>query len=84
MLGATAVSVLLSQSAGYVKNPAPIWVSALFVVICAAPLAVRRRWPEAVAIVVSSAFALGHIFAVPEALFANISLFIAMYTVGAW
>ncbi|MBG6108590.1 sensor histidine kinase [Frigoribacterium sp. CG_9.8] len=78
------MSVLLTQSAGYVKNPAPIWVSSLFVVICAAPLAVRRRWPQAVAIVVSSAFALGHIFAVPEALFANISLFIAMYTVGAW
>jgi signal transduction histidine kinase len=84
MLGATALSVLLSQSAGYYKNPAPIWVSALYVVVCTAPLALRRRWPEAVAIVIAIAFALAQILSVPEALFANISLFIALYTVGAW
>ena len=84
MLGATALSVLLSQSAGFYKNPAPIWVNALYVLACTAPLALRRRWPEMVAIVVGITFALAQILSVPEALFANISLFIALYSVGAW
>lgn len=84
MLGATALSVLLSQSAGFYKNPAPIWVSALYVLVCTAPLALRRRWPEIVGIVVAGTFALAQILSVPEALFANISLFIALYSVGAW
>jgi signal transduction histidine kinase len=84
MLGATALSVLLSQSAGYYEHPAPIWVSALYVLVCTAPLALRRRWPEAVAVVVAIVFALAQILSVPEVLFANISLFIALYSVGAW
>jgi len=84
LLAATALSVLLSQSSGLYKNPAPIWVSVLYVLACTAPLALRRRWPEAVAIVVAITFALAQILSVPEALFANISLFIALYSVGAW
>ena len=84
MLGATALSVLLSQSASFYEHPAPIWVSALYVLVGTAPLALRRRWPEAVAIVVAITFALAQILSVPEALFANISLFIALYSVGAW
>jgi len=84
MLGATALSTLLSQSAGWYEKPAPIWVSALYVVLCTAPLALRRRWPEAVAVVVAIVFVLAQLLSVPETLFANISLFIALYSVGAW
>ena len=83
MFGATALSVLLSQSTSFYKHPAPIWVGALYVLVRTAPLALRRRWPEAVAIVVGITFALAQILSVPEALFANISLFIALYSVGA-
>lgn len=84
MFGATALSVLLSQSAGFYEHPAAIWISALYVVAGTAPLAFRRRWPEAVAIVVAVVFAVAQILSVPETLFANISLFIALYSVGAW
>jgi len=84
MLIATGLSVVLYQTAGYHKHPAAVWVSALYVLVCTAPLALRRRWPEAVAIVVAITFALSQILSVPEILFANISLFIALYSVGAW
>ncbi|WP_255461154.1 sensor histidine kinase [Glaciihabitans sp. INWT7] len=84
LLGATALSTLLSQSAGFSEHPSAIWISALYVVMCTAPLALRRRWPEAVAVVVGLVFALSQILSVPEMLFANISLFIALYSVGAW
>jgi len=84
MFGATVLSVLLSLGTSFYKLPAPIWVSALYVLVCTAPLALRRRWPEAVAIVVAITIALAQILSVPEALFANISLFIALYSIGAW
>jgi signal transduction histidine kinase len=84
MLGATALSVLLSQSSGFYEHPSAIWISALYVVVCTAPLALRRRWPEAVAVVVGAVFVVAQILSVPETLFANISLFIALYSVGAW
>ena len=48
------------------------------------PLAARRRWPEIVALVASVAFVVGAMAEVGEALFSNIALFIAIYTVGAW
>lgn len=49
-----------------------------------APLALRRRFPEIVAVVVCVVFFVGVSFRVPEFYVGNISVFIAMYTVGAW
>ena len=49
-----------------------------------APLAVRRRYPEVVVAVVAAVLFAGVSARIPEFYVANIALFIAMYTVGAW
>jgi len=90
-VGAT-VSAMLYTRVGYyldldaepTLHPAPAWVSAIMIVALTAPLAWRRRYPEVVAVVVSVAFFLTPTLRVPEALFGSISLFIAIYSVGAW
>ena len=48
------------------------------------PLALRRRFPEAVLAVIAVVFFAGVSARIPELYVSNISLFIAMYTVGAW
>jgi signal transduction histidine kinase len=88
----TTVSVLLYTRSGYFTDldadpplhPAPMWLSAIMIVALTLPLAWRRRYPEVVAVVVSVAFFLAPTFRVPEALFGSITLFIAIYSVGAW
>nr|WP_221420931.1 sensor histidine kinase [Conyzicola lurida] len=88
----TIVSALLHARSGYFTDldvdpqlhPAPIWLSALMILALTVPLAWRRRYPEIVAVVVSVAFFLAPTFRVPEALFGSITLFIAIYSVGAW
>ncbi|WP_411699960.1 sensor histidine kinase [Conyzicola sp.] len=89
---ATTVSALLYTRSGLyldleadpTLHPAPMWLSAIMIAALTVPLAWRRRYPEVVAVAVSVAFFLTPTFRVPEMLFANISLFIAIYTVGAW
>lgn len=79
----TAASLLLYRATGF-NEEAPWWGSAVWAAAMTLPLAVRRRWPEIVALVASAAFIVGAQTGVVEALFSNISLFIAIYTVGAW
>jgi len=90
-LGATVSAMLYTRIGYYLDldaeptlHPAPAWVSAIMIVAVTAPLAWRRRYPEAVAVIVSVAFFLTPTLRVPEALFGSISLFIAIYSVGAW
>lgn len=80
---ASAGSVVLYRIAG-IGDDAPWWGSALWVLGMTAPLAVRRRWPEVVAITASAAFIIGAMTETMELLFSNIALFIAIYSVGAW
>ncbi|MCH6230354.1 sensor histidine kinase [Microbacterium sp. CFH 31415] len=49
-----------------------------------APLALRRRYPEIVAVVIAAVFFVGVTMRIPELYVGNIAVFIAMYTVGAW
>ena len=49
-----------------------------------APLAVRRRFPEAVVVAVALVFFAGVTFRIPDLYVSNIAMFIAIYTVGAW
>ena len=78
------VSTLLYERVGFYDDPAPMWLSAVCIVGISLPLALRRVYPEAVAIVISLAFFVSQQFAVPEVLFTQISLFVAIYSVGAW
>jgi signal transduction histidine kinase len=83
LAAATAASVVLYRFIGWGEG-APWWGSVIWVAAMNLPLAARRRWPEIVALVASAAFIVGGMTEVGEALFSNIALFIAIYTVGAW
>ncbi|RLQ84680.1 sensor histidine kinase [Mycetocola zhadangensis] len=75
---------MLYQVAGLYDDPAPMWLSLIWAVLITLPLALRRRFPNTVAIVVSIAFICGGELHVPELLMCNITLFMALYAVGAW
>lgn len=83
-VGAT-ISAWLGQVAGFYGDDTPAFGWALL--YCAAltlPVAARRRSPEIVLVVVSLAFFTGVSLRIPEMYVANVVLFIAMYSVGAW
>lgn len=82
-IGAT-ITLLLYTRVGFYTDPAPAWLSAVVIPAITLPLALRRRHPEVVALVISVAFFVGQQFSVPELLISNITLFIAIYSVGAW
>lgn len=83
LAAATALSVSLTRSAG-VFTEAAVWQVALWVALIALPLALRRRWPEVVGITASVVFAGGAVLGASDALFSNICLYVAIYSVGAW
>jgi signal transduction histidine kinase len=56
----------------------------LYALALTAPLAVRRRRPEIVVVVVAVVFFVGVTFRIPDLYVGNVSMFISMYTVGAW
>ncbi|MDQ0614868.1 signal transduction histidine kinase [Microbacterium sp. W4I4] len=68
----------------YGDEQAPMWSALLVVVGVTAPLAARRRWPAAVAVLISVIYFVSVTFHVPELYVSNISMFIALYTIGAW
>lgn len=83
-VGLAVTTTLYGASGLYEDDQAAWWVSALMVLANAAPLAFRRRWPMTVAVVAALAFAATQLLHVPEVLLINFTLFIALYTVGAW
>lgn len=84
MLIGALLSMVLWRTAGLYEDMAPGWVSVLCLAATTLPLAFRRRWPCPVLLVVAVAFVVTVQLQVPETLFANIALFCALYTVGAW
>jgi signal transduction histidine kinase len=79
----TAATVALYRVTGWGED-APWWGSAIWIVAMTLPLAARRIQPEIVALVASVTFIVGGVAMVGDALFSNICLFVAIYTVGAW
>ncbi len=85
LAGGLVVTTFLYSSAGtYGDDQAAWWVSGLMIVANAAPVAFRRRFPMTVALVAGVAFAATQLLQVPELLLINFTLFIPLYTVGAW
>lgn len=78
------LSALLYGSIGLYDEAAQWWIAAACILGFSAPLAWRRKTPELVAVMVAMAFAATIVLHVPEGLFINIALFVAVYTVGAW
>ncbi|MFS0853739.1 sensor histidine kinase [Microbacterium sp. 179-I 3D4 NHS] len=83
-VGAILSAALSSISQIYGDEQAELWTALLYAVVVTAPLAVRRRWPATVSIVVSVAYFVAVTVRVPEIYVGNIAMFIAIYTVGAW
>ncbi|MCC2032521.1 sensor histidine kinase [Microbacterium allomyrinae] len=85
LLGAV-LSVALGSATGiYVSETTPGMEWALLYALgLAAPLAVRRRFPEIVAVTIALVFFAGVSARIPEFYVSNIAMFISMYTVGAW
>jgi signal transduction histidine kinase len=81
---ASILSFTLWQVAGMYDDPAPAWASVLCLAGVTLPLALRRRRPCLVLAVVAGTFIVLGSIRVPETLVANIALFLALYTVGAW
>ncbi|MCP2635598.1 histidine kinase [Microbacterium sp. HD4P20] len=68
---------------GDTEVPGMQW-ALLYALGITAPLAVRRRYPEAVVVAIALVFFAGVSARIPEVYVSNIAIFIGMYTVGAW
>jgi signal transduction histidine kinase len=84
LLVGALVSVWLYARTGIYKQAAPPWQCVSWAVLVTLPLALRRRYPIPVTIVISAVFVAGQQLHVPELLFSNIALFLAFYSIGAW
>lgn len=84
MLGAVLSAALGSVAGFYGEEGPPFAWAVVYAIVLTAPLAVRRRYPEIVVVIVAIAFFTAASLRVPEMYVGNIALFIAMYTVGAW
>ncbi|AEV88117.1 histidine kinase [Actinoplanes sp. SE50] len=88
-LGATGLAVIslfLLRSTGYFESDrAPAIPEEVFwAVATTVPLVWRRRFPDAVAVVISVFFIAGQIRFSQEQMIVNYALFAAIYTLGAW
>ncbi|MGN8025454.1 sensor histidine kinase [Microbacterium sp. 22242] len=84
LVGGILSAALSSIAKVYGAEQNELWTAIPYVVVISAALAVRRRRPASVAIVVSLAFVAAASLKVPEIYAGNIAMFIALYTVGAW
>jgi signal transduction histidine kinase len=84
MLVLTTSSVVQYHALGLYPSQPAMWVIAAWILLMTLPLALRRRQPEAVTLLIAAVFIAGAYQFVPEVLFSNIAMFIAMYSLGAW
>ncbi|MGO3147517.1 MAG: sensor histidine kinase [Leucobacter sp.] len=82
-VAALTTSLLYQRTGIFDEYPDP-WVWVLGLGLSTLPLALRRRYPSHVAVSVAVGFFVAGQFGVPEILIINITLFLALYTVGAW
>ncbi|GAA3026828.1 sensor histidine kinase [Microbacterium dextranolyticum] len=85
LLVSAILSAWLGQVAGVygAEKPAFAW-ALVYSAAITLPTAYRRRAPELVLILVAAAFFVGVSYRIPEIYVGNVTLFIAMYSVGAW
>ena len=83
-LGALLSAVLSSISGLYGDEQGEMALAVAYAFALAVPLAVRRRWPATVAVIVSVAYFAAVTLRIPELYAGNIAVFLALFTVGAW
>ena len=84
-LGAgSAIFAALYDATGYWPFKVPLWVSCLASFVVAVPLVWRRRFPSWVAWVVSTIYVGAQFLGAMEPGVAQIAVFLAVYSVGAW
>ena len=83
-VGGILSAALSSIARIYGDQQAEPWTALPYLVAVTAPLAVRRRWPAPVALVVALAYFGAVTLKIPEMYVGNIAVFIGIYTVGAW
>jgi signal transduction histidine kinase len=81
---AAVLSQQLYRIAGVYTEPADAVLTFALLAVAVLPLAVRRTHPVLAALAVSVGFIACGSLQVPELLVVNITLFMAIYTVGAW
>ncbi|MBF4618451.1 sensor histidine kinase [Clavibacter sp. VKM Ac-2873] len=84
MLVLTTGSCIISYAVGIFPSRPPMWVIVAWILVMSLPLALRRLQPEALTLLVSAVYIVGVYQRVPETMFANIAIFIAFYSLGAW
>jgi signal transduction histidine kinase len=84
LVGGIISAALSSVSEIYGDEQGPLWQALVYVLVISAPLAVRRKWPATVAVIVAIAYFLAVTLRIPELYAGNIAMFITLYTVGAW
>jgi signal transduction histidine kinase len=85
LVGALVAMTLINSMGAFVFGAAPpLGEQLVWAVVMTMPLAVRRRFPLAVLVVVSAVFLAGQLRQVGDNLMPSIALFLATYTVGAW
>lgn len=84
LVGAILSAGLSSVAGVYGDDQGPMPLALVYAVAISAPLAVRRRWPGVVAVIVSASYFGAVTLRIPEIFVGNIAMFIALYTVGAW
>ncbi|WP_102193374.1 sensor histidine kinase [Microbacterium aurantiacum] len=83
-IGAILSAALSTVAEMYGDEQAEPWTALVYAFVVTAPLAVRRRWPGVVAIIIALAYFAAITFKVPEIYVGNIAMFVSLYTVGAW
>lgn len=84
LFGAAILSLVLGRAIGIFEEPADPIVSIAVLAGVTLPLALRRVSPVPVLGVITVGFVLLGELQVPELTVVNITLFMAIYTVGAW
>lgn len=82
------VAAILSQQlyrvAGVYEEPADAPLTFATLALASLPLAVRRSHPIVAGVLVAAGFSAIAVLEVPELLVCNITLFLALYSIGAW
>ncbi|MDN3311301.1 histidine kinase [Microbacterium oryzae] len=85
LFGAAVISIALTVVSGaFLTQPEDAGWSLLASAFMTLPLALRRRYPVIVAVVICSAYFIAASLQFPEMYVSQVTMFVAIFTIGAW